>query len=305
MYDIIKTGGKMNEYFNRLQQKYNYDQNIIFVLKRVVNVLIDYYGTENLEDILDKIFNVEIHVKKPGEDPNEYISNSIGIRDKYITSEEVDGYATTRPVIQKGEITSKSIIYLFKDIDLNNPLSWDVMVHELCHIIKMSEFYLNDNMICKHTGFQTEKYDFDGKLIDRTMTALEETTTSHDEVQIMNQLLQRDDYNLFQQGSGYAVAELYLQQLIKHMNNIDKNFEVNLRKDRADYANSIFTPFGVCFINNFFEECNKAMYVEDRSKIEEKQRELQMLFELIVKSMDDIVKNYTQMSKEEARKIGL
>ena len=89
------------------------------------------------------------------------------------------------------------------------------------------------------------------------------------------------------------------------MSNIDKNFEVNLRKDRADYANAIFTPFGVCFINNFFEECNKAMYIEDRNKISEKQRELQMLFELIVKSMDDIVKNYIQISKEEARNLGL
>ena len=47
------------------------------------------------------------------------------------------------------------------------------------------------------------------------------------------------------------------------------------------------------------------MYIEDRNKIDEKQRELQMLFELILKSMDDIVKNYTQVTKEEARKLGL
>lgn len=296
----------MKDYFDKLQQKYNYDDKMILILKKIIIELADYYGRENLKPIFDNIFKTEIHIRKPGEDPNEYISKSLGIKDEYITSERVDGYVTTRPYLLNGEIHSKSIIYLFNDLDSNNPLTWVTLVHELCHLIKRRDFLLKDDHYYTISGFQSEYYDLNGKLIGRHFESLEETTTSYDEKHIMNSLLKSNDYKLL---STYVIAEEYWEKIIEIMNNSINGFEISLRRKGKHYAEEIFGPWGLTLLDNLFEKCI-TVFTKELDNEDKFMGEMLYDFKLIQKTLNDLFVNYKRvndndLSEEEKKFYGI
>lgn len=295
----------MDRYFDALQRKYNYDQKMMTILKYIVAALMSYYGEEKVNDILENVFNVEIHVRQAGEDPNEYISNSIGIKDEYIKNENVDGHVTTRPVIKDGKVTSKSIIYLINDLDLNNPMTWSTLVHELCHHVTACKDFEDHREINrtfrKRNGFQIDTYDLNGSLIDTQFSAIEETVVSYEEMQVMNKLLHRNDYSLSsgEYVSGYILAVQYFQYLIDYMKNIDNNFLEKLKTGRIEYLESLFAPFGFCYLNSFFEKCIQAVHVHDSEKLDKIITEIEGAYEVMIRSLDTLSINYTYMSKKE------
>lgn len=299
----------MDRYFEVLQRKYNYSTKLITILKRIVIALVGYYGNDKIGDILKRVSNVEIHIKQPGENPNEYISNSIGIKDEYIKNENVDGHATTRPVIKDGKVTSKSIIYLMNDLDLNNPITWSTLVHELCHHVTASDDFEDqreiDGTFYKQNGFQIDTYDLNGVLIDTQFSAIEETVVSYEEMQIMRKLLHRNDYSLDsgKNVSGYILAVQYFEKLIDYIEslNIDDNFLENLKNDRFEYLNSVFMPFGFCCLNNLFDKCIKA--IRNPNDFNKNFAEIQSGYILLVESLSSLVCNYKYLPEETANRI--
>ena len=62
----------MDNYLKQLQQKYNYNNDLLSALSKIIPGLIRYYGVENQETILSALLICEIHIQKQGENHKEY-----------------------------------------------------------------------------------------------------------------------------------------------------------------------------------------------------------------------------------------
>lgn len=255
----------MENFLNILQTKYNYDSNIIKILRLVIPAIVDYYGEESSADFLEKILNLEIHVRRNGEDPNQYISNALGISDNYIKTNNVVGHSTTRPVVKEGKIESRSIIYLFEEINIGSPASLGILVHELCHLKKMTPFTIENGEIHKSTGFQHEVYSKDGLLLRRTKTGLEESMNSFDEKEIMTRCLNFHDYDLFESGSGYALSESYLRSYLEYVETLLPGFYSEFNGSKVELFESIISRDVIEILNDFLREWDELPHIKDQS----------------------------------------
>jgi len=57
----------MNEYMAQLQNKYRYSDELLVFLSKLIPCLIDYYGEEYKNIVLDALMNCEIHFQAKGE----------------------------------------------------------------------------------------------------------------------------------------------------------------------------------------------------------------------------------------------
>jgi len=296
------------DYLNKLKLKYNYDDNIIIMLSMIIPNMIDYFGHEYEEKILQNIYDCKIHVKKEGEDPNNYISKELGIVDNYVSGDKVDGYATTRPKIKDGELIKKSIIYLINDNEIE-PINQNListLVHELCHLIKQQKPRIINNTIELKTGYQMNYYNFDGALLNRDFVALEETTNSYDEKQIMTRIFGLNNYQLT--GSGYIVSEHYLNLLI---NSLKTNLNINLNKyliedemEGSIHLEYLFGPFGICLLNDFLNQCiDLNLLQKDDFYIQN--NKIEGIFDTILNSIDKLKNNYSLITNKEYENLKL
>lgn len=273
----------MNDFFINLKNKYSYDDNFIDVLKRIVPVLINYY--ENEELVLNKLENVIIHVKNDYENPNDFLCDFFEINEKFVEYENALGYSSSRPIMDGDKICSKSIIYLFKKVSFEDINSVSILVHELCHFIKTSDFILENDRFYKNTGFQKEIYDLNGKLLERNFTALEETINSFDEENIMCVLFGYKN-NYYLNYSCYSLAVSFFNELIVDIEKIFPDFKNLLIKNGLKYLSSIFDFYGVCFLNCIFEDC---VYILTLQKDDEKQEKIRQLYSMkyfVLKSLN-------------------
>lgn len=272
----------MSEYFINLKDKYGYDDDFIHILSKIIDVLISYYGDDMKDPILSKISSVNIHVKSDMEDANEYISSYLGVYDNHLPYDSITGYATTRPSYKDGIISSKSLIYLFDKIDYNNLFTCNVLVHELCHLVKQRDFYVEEDHICGGTGLQKEVYDFDGNLLSRKFSSLEEASNSHDELCVMRLLC--GDYYLENSHSNYCEAERFYAMLIDDMKEFDENFAHNVVVGGFDYFSSVFSLFGLYTFDNLFDECIGACCLKEKDLYKKNIDELYRFYYILKKS---------------------
>ena len=269
----------MDIFYQNLQNKYDYSDSFMVVLKKIIEALIEYYGQDSKDKILSKIFDVNIHIKKEGEDSNSYISDYLGVYENHLPYDTILGYATTRPFYKDGILSSKSIIYLKSDVNLDDVMTYNILVHELCHFVKQVPFYVKGDKICGGTGLQREVYNFDGNLIERYYTSFEEASNSFDEVNVMN-LLTDFEYDLYDLDSNYAFSAEFFSDLLDFMKEYDKNFHYNVINKGTDYLKSIFSSYGVQILNYFFDECVEMNDRENRGEKVNKDRLYEEFFVL-------------------------
>lgn len=283
-----------DSYFYELQKKYNYSEEIIKALKKIIPAMIDYFGYENINKILFLISKTQIHIKQNNEDPNEYISNYFGVKDKYITNDIVDGYATMRPIKDGQMYVGKSIIYLFNNDLSVHSANFSVLLHELCHIVKMSHFNnVNNKYLEKRTGFQEEKYDFNGNLLERKNYAWEETTTAHDETEIMKIIT--NDYNYISQGSEYDIAARFFNMFLNVVPGIYKeilNDEIKGTKYLQSFLN---TPKGNFFgeFEILFNRCFNLANIESKEVLYNEYDKIEKDFIKLLDKLNFVLNNYS------------
>ncbi len=188
----------MEEYVETLKCKYNYNEEMISFLSKLLPALIQYYGEENKEKILTALLNCEIHEQQEYENPKEYL-NKYFMNEKEWDLPFLAGAFYHNEISVHGDtISAKPIIYLktkylmgCRKFDFGNDDSISILVHEICHLVKgYGKVKLENGKIVDSTGLSREYYEYDSetetlKEIGTDNLGLEEALNSYDEAQVM------------------------------------------------------------------------------------------------------------------------
>ena len=214
----------MDNYLRQLQQKYNYSDDLIMVLSKIIPGFINYFGLENQETILSALANCEIHIQKHGENHNEYLNDYFGINETL--THPIGGVAFNRAhlKVDNGKVNIQNLIYVFQpllgDFDLSNSDNIGILIHEICHLIKSyGRLKIQDNKIIVPTGLMYSEYDLNGNNLNDgdycINVGIEEAFNCYDEEEI-GKLVLGSEYK----SSGYhhissLIAKLMVNEEIR------------------------------------------------------------------------------------------
>ena len=106
----------ITDYIIKLKNKFNYDENLCNILEKIIPAIIEYYGKENEELILDTLYNCEIHIQKENEEEQEYIDQYFDSNDKIENPSLSGAYYEKRFKKKDGKVISKSIIFIKQNL---------------------------------------------------------------------------------------------------------------------------------------------------------------------------------------------
>ena len=91
------------DYYKKLQEKYLYDEDTIYYLRKIIPILIRYYGS-NVEDIIySAIMNCEIHVRKSiDENINDYMNKYYNLNKEWNIPSLVVGFYHNQLIKENG-----------------------------------------------------------------------------------------------------------------------------------------------------------------------------------------------------------
>ena len=185
-----------------LKDKYNYCDELLAFLNKLVPALFYTYGEDKKGLIFNSLIDCEIHIQPIGEKPEEYYNSYYGINRKLDLPFIVGGIHHDELLFdENGNVFDKQMIYLRTDniddkkFDFNNKNNLACIVHEVCHLVKSYNRLLVDgdrvNTYCGmvKTG---HKYDSESKRFvetGRVNVGLEEALNCCDEEDIMTMLI--------------------------------------------------------------------------------------------------------------------
>ena len=251
-----------NEYFKILQEKYNYSNDIIDVLKKIIPAFIEYFGEEHESTILDAISSCEIHIQKEGEKAQVFLSEFFP--EKKIDKIPVLGTAfySSMPIIEEGKVNSKRLIYLTSKLspNLQEESTLSRLVHEIGHLVKSynSEYVISNGKLSQRSGVSTEiiqKEEVTGKYIECESInfGIEEAINCYDEEKIMSIILGREyKTNSYGHHLNDCIEKLFEN---KELIRVFRNAQINgtnehiqlLGKEEfeelSDYFEDVYYPF--------------------------------------------------------------
>lgn len=195
------------DYIIKLKNKFNYDENLCNILEKIIPAIIEYYGKENEELILDTLYNCEIHIQKENEEEQEYIDQYFDSNDKIENPSLSGAYYEKRFKKKDGKVISKSIIFIktkpfgvfYVPFDEKNLDNIAEIIHEICHAIKSQRsFYIHENNIIDFSGMRSVLYesisDDSFKEISANNIGIDEAFNTYDHEEIMKKIY-GNDYN--------------------------------------------------------------------------------------------------------------
>ena len=188
----------VNDLLLVLKQKYNYCDELLSFLSKVVPTLVYIFGEDKINHIYNALIDCEIHIQREGEDPQKYFS------DYYEFSKEL-GFPTFVAGVHfdellldaNGNVYKKEMIYMRTDnlndkkFDFSNTNSLATMVHEICHLIKSyNNLSFDGDIVISYSGLIKKSYRYDSTtnsfvLIDALNVGFEEALNTCDEEDVM------------------------------------------------------------------------------------------------------------------------
>lgn len=160
-------------YLNILKEKYNYNDKLIEALRKIIPGLINLYGINRSDLILDAIYNCEIKFRDKNPKPSQ---NSAACYGKELI---LDG----EKIIEKNEI----IVYTDKK---DEDTIFTNLTHEICHSIKgYNQLYRQGNSVIIKCGLIKQHYIITENSVMFTMdenVELEEAINSFDTSQVLS-----------------------------------------------------------------------------------------------------------------------
>lgn len=216
-------------YIDKLIEKYSYDSKTINALSKILPQLIEYYGEEYEETILDAVYNCEIiacnsyqtitKVEKEKELTKTQKTNQL----KDINLKRNDSTYLTNIKISYDELTNtfnidkiKRTIVTAHTFNYDSPKGLEVLTYALCKLVKSyeKEYEVKENKLIRKTGLAKEemliiKEKDDIYLVTEKETGigLEEGLTIYDTEQIVSMVL-KDKYKCYDYDSVYTVAQI-------------------------------------------------------------------------------------------------
>lgn len=288
------------DYYKKLQEKYLYDEDTIYYLRKIIPILIRYYGS-NVEDIIySAIMNCEIHVRKSiDENINDYMNKYYNLNKEWNIPSLVVGFYHNQLIKENGIVIAKPIIYINPSIyEEKFHFSWSEdnltkLTHEICHLIKnFNRLTRNGNYIIDNIGLSKDVYfdkpDCDElEFIESVNVGIEEANNSYDEDIIMRMLT-------LKKKNSYYNDLLVLMKSLRKYRDIDKIIFI------AQFSNSdIFVDYlgkinSKILIDNFEYlynlELQPVSIIYDSSKKEELERKR----DNIINNIKAFINNYKE-----------
>ena len=294
-----------DKYFlNKLKEKYNYTDKIINALAKIIPSLLQFYGEEHSEIILEAIFNCEIIPC------NSYQTISKIKREKELTKftgehligdidlKRAEGVYISSPKISYDEINNSynidkisRVIVTSHTYNYDSPKGLEVLTYALCKLVKSyyNEYKLEENEIIKRYGISYEKRKIvkDGPniyldLFKESGKSLEEGFTIYDAEQIVSMIL-LDNYEFHDYKTVYAIATILKNKFNLHdeINNCEIYGDYNYFKKMCNDQDTLHVKCDECLLLE--DEMFIAPSRKDKDELESKLNRLlsKELFEIL------------------------
>lgn len=242
-----------------LKEKYDYDEELLGALKKIIPAIEEHYGEEYKQLIHDAILSCNIHIQqKISEQPQKYLEENLPTKEHDAVLGVAAALYTSAPVIMSdGNIEVNRVIYLrhtCKDLSENKNLS--ILVHEITHLIKSykDEYTMQDGALVQRCGISVsylEKNEDTGKFKDKSVerTGIEEALNCYDEGKIMSIITGEKCY-----GHSYKeISEItdllmennktFREAFKSSLLNGDKTYIDKLGKEKAESLCGIYEDF--------------------------------------------------------------
>ena len=269
----------MNEYLNNLKAKFNYSEELMTFLAQLIPAMVSYYGQEYQNVILEALYDCEIHFQEKGENPQEYLSNYFGENKDWEMIEMGGAFYRKEIFLENNIVRSKPIIYVitvfynnYKPLDFQNDNFLDMLVHEICHLVKgYGKLKVENGKILDSTGLMknTYTYSLEGGVQEeiQTQVGIEEALNVVDSMKILEMITGRK-----QKPRGYKQAGDAAELLLRHEDiakvikksqlNGDDNWVEYLGADHAKMlidnfdvlVNALYVPYSeIAVLEKFME----------------------------------------------------
>ncbi len=299
-------------FLNKLKEKYNYEEKIIRALSMIIPSLLEYYGKDYEEIILNAIFNCEIipcnshqtiskvlSKRKLTSFVGETIVSDIDLR----RAESV--YVPNVKIVYDEENNRYDIDKVDRIIVTSHTFNYDslkgleVLTHALCHLVKSysNELVIDENMLTIRNGIAYEKrkiiYDDNNinlELVSLFGQGLEEGLTLYDVEKIVS-LICKDNYKVYDFNSVYTVAHI-LKDVYK------LNHEINDASLLGDF-DGFREKYGDEIIDNIGNICDDCIAMENEMYLAYSREDKDLLADAINKKMtEELYNNLVVMYKK-------
>ena len=184
-----------------LQKKYGYDDKVMTALKKIIPMMISYYGIKYQDIILEAILKTEIICCDASCTVNMVEKKLKG----FVTSikDDSSSYVTVLdikfdPIVNNYIIDDVNNYVVISHLyNLDSPKGIAILTKELCHVVKnyFKGFNLKDDLIIKKVGMREEvfrlskKEDIKGVMVKSSNKGLEEGLTLFDVESITSSIL--------------------------------------------------------------------------------------------------------------------
>ena len=260
-------------FLDKLKNKYNYDNKTIKALSLVIPSVINYYGEEYEETILNSIFNCEIIPCKKNETIQgilnkrkltSFTGSSFCIDIDRKRAESV--YIPNIKIIYNEENNTYEIKKIDRIIVTSHTFNYDslkgleILTHVICHLVKSykNEIVIDENIVTIRSGLSYEKRKIinDGsniflELIEDYGKALEEGFNLYDSEVIVSSIYS-DKYKCYDYDSVYTVATILKEKY--HLQNEINEYEIEgdiegfKKKYNADIINKLSSLCDNCLV---------------------------------------------------------
>lgn len=158
----------IDNFVNKLEEKYGYTDELCDFLKQLIPTLVNYYGDDKLELILNALDNCEIFLNKKG----------------------LSGENRNIVDINVGNVNFKYTISIYPSL----PECKSTLIHEICHLIKdYNRYTIDGDNVISYCGLLEQNYKYNSKekeydYLSSKHTMFEEMFNEYDTLQIDNML---------------------------------------------------------------------------------------------------------------------
>lgn len=292
------------EYLDKLKTKYNYNSELINSLSKIISAMIQHFGKENKNIILNALYNSEIHIQESGENPKNYLSNFFEKDYEWNPPFGASGFHYQDLTVKDNQVNLKHIIYMLNhdgNFNLSNDGNLATLVHELCHLVKSyNRVRIIDGKIVSFSGFMYNEFDLQGKFLNSDNSnihvGIEEALNCYDEEKIMEQIL----------GHPYESSEY--NGITKLIGKLMENDEIKkaIRKTQFAENNEWMHLFGTEIANQLMQDFDtmiKTSYISDKEISDfDYDAEFDRLLEE-GRSVDEIKEILQKQIEEDAKKL--
>lgn len=264
-----------NTFLDKLKVKYKYDDKTIKALSLIIPAMINYYGEDYSEIILNAVFNCEIIACNSKETISKFL------KERKLTKtvgsspvSEIDVkraesvYMPNLKISYNEENNTYNIDKIDRVIVTSHTFNYDslkgleVLTHAMCHLIKSfnNEIVIDENILTIRNGISYEKRKiiFGNEIflefIEDYGKALEEGFNLYDTEKIVSSIY-KDDYKCYDFDSIYTIATI-----LKDKYELQK--EINDYELIGDYEN-FEQKYGKDIMKDLSATCDKCVCLEN------------------------------------------